>query len=157
MALNDSRPPLERAVAAAQEHRPRQWEQVSATIMARVRAVRSGTSDVIRATLLDAPAEGGVSRTHVSTLVLRDRLREGLRHHDHVLSDVKFGIEDDHLVRLELSLACRFGADLRSVGARAHALADSILDETLGPADPRHPRTVEVTVVDVTEGDPRLT
>ena len=55
-----------------------------------------------------------------------------------------------------VDLVCAFGTDVRVAGARAGDAVVATVAEVLGP-DPRFgPAQVQVRVVDVVEGDPRL-
>lgn len=142
--------PLARALDAARDEQPEGWVALSAAIKERVRATVTPAHPLLVRDLPDG------SRTFVSTRVVTAALRVLLgQEATHAPSGIRLRLEGDRLVGVDLALVAAYGVDL--VALADHVRAD-VLAELAGltgvalltPAD------VDIDVVDVVEGDPRV-
>lgn len=156
MALGPETDPVVRATRelrrrAEADEAPAGWPEVEQTVRERVRSTVRPADPVL--VLGDRDDSG--SRTYVSSRVLEASLRRLLRRAPtHAPDRITLRVEDERPVRLELSLTCTFGVDLRALAEEVRADARAVLAETVG-ADTGRPLPVTVDVVDVVEGDPR--
>ncbi|WP_299054861.1 hypothetical protein [uncultured Nocardioides sp.] len=143
--------PLERAVAAAQQTEPAGWSVLADDVMRRARALRRHEQPV----LADLRPDG--SRTVVSTRVLTDLLRVGLTEEaSYTPDDLTFVVEGERLVSVGVSLVAAFGVDLVRTADEVRARVLRELDELVPLSKASGQQVaVDVTVVDVVDGDPR--
>lgn len=143
--------PLERAVTAARQTEPAGWSVLADDVMRRARALRRHDEPV----LADLRPDG--SRTVVSTRVLTDLLRVGLTQDAaYAPDDLTFAVEGERLVSVGVSLVAAFGVDLVRTADEVRARVLHQLGELVPLTRTSAEQVaVDVTVVDVVDGDPR--
>ena len=67
----------------------------------------------------------------------------------------RLDVDEERVTRVRLGLVCSYGTDVRSEAAEVRGEVQELLVSLVGP-DPRGAVDVDIDVVDVVEGDPRL-
>ena len=141
---------LERAARAARDERPEGWVALSESIMTRVRATVMPAHPVLVRTDPDG------SRTYLSTRVLSAGLRELLqREPTHAPDGIRFHLDDDRLVGVDLALVVAYGVDVAALASRVRQDVVAELVELVGTTS-MSSADVAIDVVDVVVGDPRV-
>lgn len=159
----DARPgdPLEQATAlvrAESAEPPQQWGEVRERIRDRVRLLVLPAEPVRLSRLDGAAVDDRDSTMTVSSRVLRAAVRQRLSGSTtHVPDAIDLEIEDELLTGLRLELVVAFGADLTAVVGRVRDDVAEALATLLGPdLGFGTPLRIDVEIVDVVPGDPRL-
>ncbi|MCM3515229.1 MULTISPECIES: hypothetical protein [Nocardioides] len=148
---------LDRALRAVREDDPGGFEGVRSSVLERVRRTVVPADPV-----LVRRADGGVdhdpdgSRTWVSSRVVRSAVRRlAQRRVASAPASVQVDVDEERVTRVRLGLVCSYGTDVRSEAAEVRGEVQELLVSLVGP-DPRGAVDVDIDVVDVVEGDPRL-
>ncbi|KRF00805.1 hypothetical protein ASG88_10255 [Nocardioides sp. Soil777] len=157
MAIEPRPDPLDRAREAARHDEPAGWIELSGSIMSRVRATVA-PSEPILAFGHDGATErdDAGSRTWVSARILTTALRRALREPTLAPEAIDLVIEDERLRRVEVTLVCSYGIDLRAQAEVARDEVHAVVLGILGP-DPEFTRgSIDIVVSDVVVGDPHV-
>lgn len=147
MALEPPSDPVARARDLAREQDSERWSALSERIREQARSITRPAEPMLVSTAGDG------ARTRVSSRIVTARLRRLLqRQATHAPAAIDLVITDERLVEVSVDLVCSFGPDL-------HLLAEQVRDEIRGAlhelAD-LEPERVDIRVVDVVDGDPRV-
>lgn len=147
MAVEPSGDPVERARDLAREQDSERWDALSARIREQARSITRPAEPIEVGS-----AEDG-SRTRVSSRIVTARLRRLLQQQaTHAPAAIDLVITDERLVEVSADLVCSVGPDL-------HLLADEVREEirdALRELADLEPERVDIRVVDVVDGDPRV-
>lgn len=161
MAVNETPDALERATEAmrADEETATGWAEVSRSVVARVRDVVRPAASVLvfAADGRDVHDDHG-SRVRISERVLVPALRSVVDTPTRAVDRIELDVVDDRCAGVRLDLVCSYGEDLADEGRSARAAVEAVLHDLVGP-DPAFDaaQDVQVTVVDVVDGDPHAT
>ncbi|GAA1906570.1 hypothetical protein GCM10009737_04200 [Nocardioides lentus] len=144
--------PLQRATRAARAEEPSGWSVLADDVKRRARTITRPDHPV----LVRLDADG--SRTVVSSRVLLAAVRRLLGSAPtHAPDDVVFRVDDERLLAVEVSLVAAFGVDLVTLAEDVRAqVLEEIGSIVTGEGTDAPPLTVDVAVVDVVDGDPRV-
>lgn len=152
---------LDRAAALvrrAREEPPAAWPTVAEGVRERVRLLVIPAEPVALHGPEGEALDAAGSRTIVSSRVLVSALRRALRGSAFAAPErIRLDVEDEQLLGLRVELVVAYGSDISEVAARVRAVVASALADLLG--DGLHlgrSLQVELDVVDVVDGDPRL-
>ena len=149
--------PLDRAVSAARdEPTPETWEQVSSSVMGRVRSlVRPSEPLLVHTATGTTEQDDAGSETVVQSRVLVTALRRLFATHPTLaLADVRLEVEERRLLDVELDVVSAYGVSLPEVAEQARAEVLETVRQHLGPDPGFGPGSIAISVVDVVE-DPR--
>ncbi len=157
MALEPHGDPLDRARLAARQEQPEGWIEVSASVMARVRAHVTPSEPLLAFAESGASDRDGVgSRTFVSERVVSAAIRRVLQRPTHAPEDIDLLVVDGRLTHVTLALVCAYGVDLVALADLVRSQVHAEVVGILGPDPEFGPGSVSIDVVDVVLGDPNL-
>lgn len=149
--------PLDRAVSAARdEPTPETWEQVSSSVMGRVRNLVRASEPLLVHTAAGATEHDDAgSETVLQSRVLVTALRRLFAAHPTLaLSDVRLEVEERRLVEVELDVVSAYGVSIPDVAEQARQEVVATVRQLLGPDPDFTAASIAISVVDVVE-DPR--
>lgn len=144
--------PLDRAIEAVRgEPTPDTWEEISTSVMGRVRTLVRPSQPLLvhtgdGSTVQDADGSETVLQSRVVVSALR-RLFGTSPTVD--LADVRLRVEDRHLEEIEVDLVCAYGTPLHPLAEEVRRQVLDVLRELVGPDPALGPASVSVQVVDV--------
>ena len=157
MALEPGPDPLDRALQAARAEEPDGWNDLSRSIMSRVRSVVTPSYPVLAySDRGDVSHDDAGSRTRVSSRILNRTLRNLLQQPTVAPVAIDLDVVDERLQGVSLSLVCSYGVDLVALGesVRGEVLAELV--EVLGPDPDFTAADIHVHITDVVVGTPNL-
>ena len=149
--------PLDRAVSAARDEPTAEtWEQVSTSVMGKVRSLVRPSEPLLVHTATGATEHDDAgSETVVQSRVLVTALRRIFAAHPTLaLSDVRLEVEERRLVEVELDVVSAYGVSIPEVADQARQDVVETVRQLLGPDPAFAAASVAISVVDVVE-DPR--
>lgn len=157
MALEPGPDPLDRALEAARAEEPDGWNDLSQSIMSRVRSVVTPSYPVLAySNRGEVNHDDAGSRTRVSSRIINRSLRTLLQQPTVAPVGIDLEVADERLEGVSLSLVCSYGVDLVALGdaVRAEVLAELVA--VLGPDPDFTVANIHVHIKDVVVGDPNL-
>lgn len=157
MAMSDDQRDLvERATRRLAETDEPGWVDLPGPIMSRIRSlVIPSIAVAVHSPDGYAVHDDRGSRTWVSGRLLTNAIRRALQHPAYAPSNLTLELDGDRCTRVAVELIASYGQDLNKIAQRARATAQEVVAEVLGP-DPDGSVPVDVELVDIIEGDPRL-
>jgi uncharacterized alkaline shock family protein YloU len=151
--------PLDRAVEVARdEPTPETWEQVSTSVMGKVRnLVRPSEPLVVHTAGGSTEQDDSGSETIVQSRVLVTALRRLFAAHPTLaLADVRLDVEERHLREAELDVVAAYGVSIPEVAEQARQDVLETVRQYLGPDPAFTAASIAISVDDVVEDPSEL-
>ncbi|MEO9323181.1 hypothetical protein ABFT23_06790 [Nocardioides sp. C4-1] len=162
MALEPPPDPLRRALEAAKaQDSPDDWVVVASTVRERVAALgRAAPTEplLVRDAGGDLVHDEHGSRAVVSSRAVLSALRRLLlTAPTHAPDGIRLHVDDGELTGVDVSLVGAYGLDLVALAGDVRSQVVEVVTALIGPGGPFGPAQVQIDVVDVVVGDPRVT